>query len=246
MIARNDPEATYSLADRARVLVALGRVAEATEAVAKAGAEQGERFGFRNAVLYAKLAKLAGARAPLPPDAFLAQVKGAPVNDLHPWFGALTGERPLSEALDAMTDKRLRVAVEITVSAAADPDEALRLTVGANRDALGRLDRTTSVLLAAELYRKGSNQAADLVLDATGEANAPREAIREYLRSGDEDPKLRELDLECQAAVHLVRARALDVAGKPSDELVQTARSEDLLHGVVTLAADHWPRPRPN
>ena len=64
-----------------------------------------------------------------------------------------------------------------------------------------------------------------------------------YLHSGEESPELREMDLECQAAVDLVRGRALDAQGKPSKDRYQAAKSEDLLQGVVSRAADGWPRP---
>jgi Flp pilus assembly protein TadD len=243
-MAKLDPDYGHFLPEHARTLVALGRATDAAALVAQAGAQLGEKFGFDNAVLYGKLARLAGPKAPHPADHFLdaATVKKQP--ELRPLFTALTGERPSAETLAQVKDEQARTAIEITASTPDDPDEALGLAADADAEALERLDRTTAVLLAAELYRTGEDDQAEAMLDALADSTVPRGAIREYLHAGVEGPDLREMDLECQAAVDLVRARALDAMGKPSKELYQSAKSEDLLQGVVTRAADHWPRPK--
>lgn len=226
----------------ARALVATGRAAEAAQEVRQFIDEQATGDPELS-VLYARVARLAGDEAPLPPDHYFGATSDAHRYPSHLWYTCLVeGQAAPPEALSAVVDTRLRALLALECTAWHDLDRALETVRKAPIELVNQLDSSVVLLFAGELGRRGDIQSAGRLLDHLTDLSIDRATLKaRVLTSGSAvDPD--DLDLEYQAALALIAGRR---ATSPAERarLYQAARRDDILRGSVTLALEHWPPP---
>ncbi len=247
--AKLDPERAGSLAEeRADAMVRAGRAADAAREVYGRSHEKPE---VGNAILYARVARLAAA-PPAPAVALLekwvAQAQGdEDRSERSAWAAvhaaAILGDRlPPEKELGAVRHEPGRLALRIMRAAASDPAPALSAAAGARREVLTLVPPTVLALLAGEAVRRGDAALAEKIAAAGSGIAAPASALAAFVK-GEEPEELGDLAPELRAALLLVRARAAEAAGKPAGPIYAAARKGDALPGAVTVAAARWPRP---
>jgi tetratricopeptide (TPR) repeat protein len=230
------------LEEYASALVALGRADEAAQMVAGMAGDQAPEDAFTHALLYARVAKLAGDRAPHPPDHF-CKILAKEDPSLPVWLAVYIGERPSEKQLADIKDESVRSYVLFTTAIEADPAAAVMLAQKFDDRLLRRLEPSRGILIMGELLRLGRKDEANRVVQACNLGVIPGDAVRNYILTGEFAEELHEINLDWQAAGHFCRARLLESQGKSEQGLYRMAEEMDLLKGVVTHAVRNWPRP---
>lgn len=232
------------LQDYASALVALGHADDAAQAVARMAKDQSPEEAFTHALLYARVAKLAGYRAPHSPDHF-CKILAKEDPSLPVLLAVYTGERPSDKQLAEIKNEGVRSYLLFIAAIETDPAAAVILAQKIHDRQLRRLEPSRGILLTGELLRLGKKDEADRVLQACDLGVIPGDAVRNYILTGEFAEELHEINLDWQAAGHFCRARLLESRGKSGQDLYRMAEEMDLLKGVVTHAVRNWPRPRP-
>ncbi|HEX2571477.1 MAG TPA: tetratricopeptide repeat protein [Polyangia bacterium] len=226
----------------ARALVATGRAAEAAREVRQFIDDQAVGDPELS-VLYARVARLAGDEAPLPPDHYFGDAGDARRYPNRLWFTCLVeGQAASPEALSSVGDARLRALLDLECAAWRDLDRALAMVRKAPTELVNQLDSSVVLLLAGELARRGDMQAAGRLLDHLTDLSLDRAALKAHVVASGKPVDPDDLDLEYQAALALIAGRRV---ASPAERarLYQAARRDDILRGPVTLALEHWPLP---
>lgn len=224
----------------ARALVATGRATEAAQEVRQFIDEQA--MGDPElSVLYARVARLAGDEAPLPPDHYFGGAGDAHRYPSRLWLTCLVeGQTASPEALSTVGDARLRALLELECTAWQDLDRALEMVRKASVELVSQLDSSVVLLLAGELGRRGEVQAAGRLLDHLTDLSIDRAALKAHVLAVGKAVDPDDLDLEYQAALALIAGRRATIPAERA-RLYQAARRDDILRGPVTLALEHWP-----
>jgi hypothetical protein len=230
------------VAQHAQTLAALGRAGDAARLVAEHADARNE--GVWMALLYAHLAALAGeGHAPYPADHYFANPPPEMSKDFsHALYLVLTGA-PLDDKTLAAAEEPARTAMRIDHDAQVDLEHAVALAKEASPAVLSNLDPAVAVMLAAEMRRRGDAATAERIADGFDPLFDAKEELKPSLLSGEDRPGMESLGLDTQAALRFVRGRA---ATSPAERkrLYAQARRDDIVHGIITRAMDHWPDPR--
>lgn len=229
----------------ARALVALGKSDEAAKLIEEL--EDGKKTpNFRNAVLYGQIANLADGKAGHEPDYYLNKLSAEESKSSDPladgvWYDmVVSGKSVEQKQLDLIASPSMRDAIEVMDATLKDPKLALRIAGEVPTDSLERLDPSVLTLLALEFDRTGDKKNADRIFTAVPELARHRDDMVDFIKTGKATAELQDIDLEAQAAMKLVRARALGKADKKRAALIGEAREADVLHGVITHASAAW------
>ena len=226
----------------ARARVATGHATEAAQEVRQFIDEQATGDPELS-VLYARVARLAGDEAPLPPDHYFGGSGDAHRYPSRLWFTCLVeGQAAQPEALSTVGDARLRALLELECTAWHDLDRALELARKAPIELVDQLDSSVVLLLAGELGRRGDVQAAGRLLDHLTDLSIDRAALKAYMLAAGKAIEPDDLDLEYQAALALIAGRRATTPAERA-RFYEAARRDDILRGPVTLALEHWPSP---
>lgn len=240
-----DPERhAESLSHHVKALAASGRAEEAAKLV-EASENPKERPSLSNAILYGQLAKLAPGKTAHEGDYFMNKLvqddkRGDKVAEQVVYDLLVDGRQPSNDDIDGIDSQDERDAVEITSIALKNPKGALKVVKQVPVTALERLDTTVLTLLALESTRLGDTEAADSLFKAVPELSRHRAEMAAFVKSGKVSPELKDIDLEQQAAMKLVRARGLPRKDKKRASLLSEAKSQDVLRGFVSHAAVAW------
>ena len=238
--AAGDPRYPRYLDDHAATLVALKRAPEALDLAARiaTGASDAQ---YHAAILYARIARLPESGSAGPPLVHIEKLAQRPgAEGLVAFAASLSGEATADRSGAKPHDEDLALAAKIHLAAGSDPAEAWTLCASASEAALARLDGAVALLLAAEFARAGDRVLAERMLSGRLDLAIPTSAVLDFAVDGTEHPDLWRLDPEWRAALALVRARAVESAGKGADALYDEAERGDLLRGVVTRARKLW------
>jgi hypothetical protein len=229
------PGDTGQVVEEAAVaLVALGKTSEAgQEAAAVAKVLTGRLRVDAAAVHVLATALLTKVLHHGAPDEQLLQI----------WEKSLGGPQPhLRVRVGVPPAEGLEGADAVHAALWRDPDKALELAAALPPFAVAQLELDAWALATFEALRRGSPAAANLL--AHNYAGARRRPdLQAYLRGGAValPPGL---PLAARAAAQLVRSRVPDLPEAERRELLQAARADDRLGGLVTRASTAWPAAR--
>ncbi len=155
----------------------------------------------------------------------------------------LDGMLPVDgSAIAGVEDPDARRALTIVQASPTDPQAALSQLEGATEATLALLPLDVWALLTAEAARNGSTGAVSKLTQRSPVGPRGAEALVEYVRVGSREDDLDGYPMELLAAVHFVRARAEGVAEPDRLALLDRAKREDALHGLVSKAMETWPK----
>lgn len=229
---RKTPDAS-EVARQVEALLGLGHADEAVRVLAAFNdANPGSMLG----TLYMTTALQARGKLPHPVDFYSTE---DPLARL--WYAMARG-RPLDPALldAAYKDKpEPREGFLIYAQARTDLEGALARLKKAKPEARESLSDPLSLALACELERRGDHELAEALLDTLTSLDGSLPALKAYVLHGEKSPEVDAIDLSMQAALELARARG---SKDPAERrrLLAQAKSDDVLHGAVFAAADHW------
>ena len=233
-------EAQEQLAFAASALVALGRAEDALHEIeagfGRTGADRPEL-----AELYARVARASGK-----PAARLLEQLGDdfPESGLV-WLKVKAGLPVTEDQIPSLARQHLSQTAAIMLAARSDADRALRLAAEADAGALSSLEEEAWALLLAESLRRAPDdqltQALQAAASLRGETAA---AIRAFVVDGRREIAFEDSAFEVRAAAELARSRKKSLPAGERSALLARARRDDLLHGIVTSAADAWKNDR--
>ncbi|MBN9683214.1 MULTISPECIES: tetratricopeptide repeat protein [unclassified Corallococcus] len=247
---QSDPEYRDYQGGHADTLVALGRRKEAVRKLSEhllQDAEQ-EELELTNVRLYAKLVGHAaqdGTANAVMRQLVEAAQKNEPEGLVGEWLAASLGQRVDATKLQAAPQGHpLAIATRVLMALAEEPEFAARAVAPVDLLSFRHIGVEAGLLLAAEFERQGDPALAVKMLDAS-RANVAYGELQDVL-SGKLPVESLTLDWEERAALRLVLARQLDARGQDSRAAYARAKKEALLPGPVTIALEHWTRPKPS
>lgn len=251
-IEQGDPDYSRYQDTHAEVLVALGRRAEAarrlSERLLQAGAEK-DPPDLDDVLLYAKLAGHASQDGK--ENAAMRQLiawaqKDQPEGLVARWLSASLGQPPDAEAPSSAQDGSVETAARLMLALAEEPEFAARASTHVDFFGFRHVGSEAGMLLAAEFERLGDAALAARTLDISGVELGYGE-LQDVLRGKLPVESLTAtLDWGERAALRLVLARQLDARGQDSKTAYARVKKEVLLPGAVSIALEHWTRPKPS
>ncbi|MFL5320142.1 MAG: tetratricopeptide repeat protein [Myxococcaceae bacterium] len=243
---RLDPEHhTDMLGYHAKALVALGKTDEAAKLIEEQ--EDGKKTPtFQNALLYGQIAKAAGGKLAHEGDYYLNLRANDTAKSIDPladgvWYDmVVTGKAVTTKELDTIESPSKRDAIEVMNAAMKNPKEALQIARELPTDSLEQVDPGMLTMLALEFERTGDAKDADRIFKAMPELARHHEEMKAFVKTGKGSAELRDIDLEAQAAMKIVRARAMPKSDKKRIALINEAKSQDVMKGLITHAALAW------
>lgn len=229
----------------ARALVALGRYDEAAKLIEEL--EDARKLpALANAVLYGQIANAAPGKTAHDADWYLNRradenSKSADTVADDVMYDLIVAGKPARDTdLDAIVSGAARDAAEIMSRGLESPNAAVKLAKEVPDDSFERMDPSAVTLIALELARTGDSKNAERCFNAIPELARHKAEMIAFVKSGKVTPELNDIDLEMQAAMKLVRARAMPKSDKKRVALIKEAKEADVMHGFVTHAAVAW------
>lgn len=225
------PESLEDLELRVRILLALKRVSEASNAV-RLYAPSTKPRAWDFAVLASRLARVAGptqtqyiARDFLPPEALATREREL-------LFELLSGEKWVEEK-DVIALPPGPAHDEVVLTYAIYAGKARELVAKAPDPVLSTLEPEVAAVLALELSRQGDKANADRVFASSLPLLLSRETLEGYMRDGILTGRFLLLPPGLRVAAHYARARE-QPAEAPSNN--EQARAADALEGFARRA----------
>ncbi|RKH57106.1 hypothetical protein D7W81_32120 [Corallococcus aberystwythensis] len=249
-MAKGDAEyATYRDV-HATVLTALGRREESARAFGKQlfEEEETEPLSLEDLLLYARLTGGSGRNGgdEVMSKLYARASKDMPYGVLQEWLSAVLGEPVDVQALRKVPPENPSAgAARILMALAEEPEFAARSIASVDSRVMRFVGAEAGVLLAAEFERQGDSALAARTLDVTAGVALSFEELQDVVHGRQSMNALGSLEWGERAALQLVLARKLDAEGKDSKAAYALVKKEALLPGPVTIALEHWDRPKP-
>ncbi len=145
------------------------------------------------------------------------------------------------DEIEALKSEEMKEIVAVAESLLEGPGACFPQVTVASPDAIGLLPLDMWALLTAEAARTSDPQLEKLKrASPLGQQTA--EALVHYVKDGTQSELFDGFPMPYLAAAHFVRSRQGDLPEAERLALVERAKHEDVLHGVVTKAMASWPK----